>query len=270
MLNVDSAVMLRQRQAEADPDVVLVLDRIGDSIITLDGAVPSAELDTRLQQPLLAGRLDVAPAGPLTALADACRRAFDIAVSAIALLILAPIWLLIIMLIPITSPGPALYSQQRVGRNGRSFQCWKFRSMRVDADEALAEHLAGNPEAARQWAENRKLDDDPRVTSVGRILRRFDLDELPQLINILRGDMSLVGPRPVTFDELPKFGPHSNTVLSVKPGVTGLWQVSGRNSMTYAERVQAEVLYVRSRSLRGDIRICLMTPMVLVKSNLGR
>ncbi len=214
--------------------------------------------------------IEVVDPVPTTRAVDGTRRAFDFMVALTGSVITMPVWLIIALMIRVLDPGPVLFGHQRIGRNGRPFTCYKFRSMRVDADKALAELLATDPEAARQWAVAHKLDNDPRVSPIGRWIRRFDLDELPQLLNVLRGEMSIVGPRPVVSDELPKFGRHLATVLSVKPGLTGKWQVSGRNSMSYDERVQAEADYVASRTLLSDLLICLRTPRVLVRSNNDR
>ena len=142
--------------------------------------------------------------------------------------------------------------------------------MRVDADLVLRDVLGADLELARQWREDQKLDRDPRITRLGRTLRRFDLDEIPQFLNVLRGDMSLVGPRPVVLEEAQRFGDTLPIVLSVRPGLTGAWQVSGRNTMTYGERVQQEVRYVETRSLLGDLAICFKTPLALLRKNGGR
>ncbi|MDH3294464.1 MAG: sugar transferase, partial [Acidimicrobiia bacterium] len=163
-----------------------------------------------------------------------------------------------------------LFGHERLGLNGRVFRCWKFRTMRTDADEALRKLLASDPVAAEEWARDHKLSDDPRVTRLGKFLRRFDLDEIPQLINVLNGDMSVVGPRPIVHDEADRFGDRLPVVLSVKPGLTGLWQVSGRNCMSYDDRVVTEAEYASTRTLAGDLRIIVKTPLVLTRSNFGR
>lgn len=155
--------------------------------------------------------------------------------------------------------GPGFFGHTRVGRDGRLFRCWKVRTMVTDAETALAEHLARNPSAAAQWQREFKLDDDPRITRLGAFLRSTSLDELPQIWNVLRGEMSLVGPRPITQDELANYRGYEWCYLSVKPGITGLWQVSGRNDVSYAERVQMDVEYLRSRSLMLDLSLILKT-----------
>ncbi len=160
--------------------------------------------------------------------------------------------------------GPVLFRQPRVGRDGRIFGCLKFRTMRVDAEAALASVLR-DPVLADEWARTQKLQDDPRVTRLGAVLRRLDLDELPQLWNVLRGDMSLVGPRPVVIAEAERYGADLAEVLSVRPGLTGAWQVSGRNAVAYPDRIQLDLDYVRNRSIRGDLRILLDTVSVVVR-----
>lgn len=199
--------------------------------------------------------------------AERGKRAFDIAVALGALAASAPLWLVVSVLAVIGRQGPVLYSHPRVGRHGELFNCLKFRTMYPDADKAISEILDANPAMAQQWAEEQKLSRDPRITPLGRVLRRFDLDEIPQFVNVLRGDMSVVGPRPVVPDETGRFGELLPIVLSVRPGLTGLWQVSGRNEMAYDDRVASEARYVRTRSLRQDLAICLRTPLTLVRGN---
>lgn len=201
---------------------------------------------------------------------DGFKRAFDIVVAGTALVLSMPVWIVVWAITMLTQDGPVLFSQQRIGRHGRMFRCWKFRTMRVDADAILADVLRSDLELARQWRDDQKLDRDPRVTGLGRFLRRFDLDEIPQFVNVLRGDMSIVGPRPVVLREAPKFGDTLPTVLSVRPGLTGAWQVTGRNTMTYDERVQQEVRYVETRTVLGDLAICFKTPIALLRKNGGR
>ena len=192
------------------------------------------------------------------------KRTLDVVASASALLFLAPL-LLIISALVMLDGGPAVFGHKRVGRDGRPFRCLKFRSMVTDAGEALAKLLREDPEAARLWAETRKLPRDPRITRIGRFLRATSLDELPQLVNVLRGEMSLVGPRPVVQDELDEhYGVAAASYLSVRPGITGLWQISGRSDTTYAERVALDCRYVREFTFWGDLRILFRTvPAVL-------
>ena len=157
------------------------------------------------------------------------------------------------------------FGHMRVGRDGRMFRCWKLRSMVPDAQERLAAYLESNPTAAWEWAVYRKLSNDPRITRLGDFLRRTSLDELPQLWNVLRGEMSFVGPRPVTPDELEMYGAQRTAYWAVRPGITGLWQVSGRNDVTYDERVRLDGEYLRQMSFAADLGIVLRTARVVVR-----
>jgi len=162
--------------------------------------------------------------------------------------------------------GPVVFAHKRVGRNGQPFYCLKFRSMAADAERRLAELLANDPNARAEWDADRKLRHDPRITPLGHFLRKSSLDELPQLWNVLRGEMSLVGPRPIVFDESLKYGRHFRHYCAVKPGITGLWQVSGRNDVSYHERVALDTLYARRKSFVLDGWILLATiPAVLCR-----
>ncbi len=194
------------------------------------------------------------------------KRAVDIAVSGVALLLASPIMLIIAAIVK-TDGGSAFYGHKRIGRNGKIFPCLKFRSMVMGGDVILKNHLAENPEAAAEWKASQKLLNDPRVTKLGKFLRASSLDELPQLINVLRGDMSLVGPRPIVNDEVPHYSKDIAYYYRVRPGVTGLWQVSGRSDVTYAQRVQMDSWYVRNWSLWHDIAIlCKTVPAVFKRS----
>jgi len=155
--------------------------------------------------------------------------------------------------------GPAFFSHTRVGRDGRAFKCWKIRSMVVGAEEKLKAHLENNPEAAAEWERDFKLTDDPRITRLGDIMRRTSLDELPQFFNVFRGDMSVVGPRPITEIELMRYGTHQRAYLDARPGVTGVWQVSGRNDVSYESRVEMDASYMEKMSLGLDISIIFKT-----------
>lgn len=157
------------------------------------------------------------------------------------------------------------FGHRRIGRDGKVFKCWKIRTMVTDAELRLREHLAQNPEAAAQWARDHKLDNDPRITRIGNFLRKTSLDELPQVWNILRGEMSFVGPRPIVRMELHKYGIHRPAYTSVRPGATGLWQVSGRNNISYDERVQLDVNYVQGMTFRQDLKLIAKTVMVVVR-----
>jgi Undecaprenyl-phosphate galactose phosphotransferase WbaP len=177
-----------------------------------------------------------------------------------------PLILLIAMLIKLESRGPVLYSQLRIGRDEDHFKVWKFRSMVVNADEVLAGYLNERPDLREEWANRRKLKKDPRMTRVGRFLRRTSLDELPQLWNVINGDMSLVGPRPIVAEEIGAYNHDFGLYVQVLPGITGLWQVSGRNDTTYQDRVALDTYYVRNWSPWLDVYILART----VKVVLGR
>jgi len=197
----------------------------------------------------------------------AAKRALDILAAGIALLILLPVFVVLWGAVRIDG-GPAFFGHRRIGLDKKPFFCLKFRSMRPDAEAALQSLLAADPEAAREWSETRKLTRDPRVTLVGRFLRSTSLDEIPQLVNVLRGDMSLVGPRPVVQEELDRYyGPYAAAYASVRPGITGLWQVSGRSSTSYETRVELDASYVAKLSFANDTRILLRTiPEVLKRT----
>lgn len=186
-------------------------------------------------------------------------RALDIALALVALIFLAPLLLTIGLIIRATDGQRALFSQQRMGRGGRTFECLKFRSMVTDADARLAALLDSDPLARAEWEIDHKLRNDPRITGFGRFLRKSSLDELPQLINVLRGDMSLVGPRPIVAGEVIRYKSYYRHYCSVRPGITGLWQVSGRNNVSYRRRVACDVLYARRRSVGVNVRIMAAT-----------
>jgi Undecaprenyl-phosphate galactose phosphotransferase WbaP len=183
------------------------------------------------------------------------KRVFDLSLVTIAGFVLLPLLALLAIVVRLTSRGPAIYSQLRIGRGRRPFRAYKFRTMQWNADELLPEYLECFPEKKLEWRANRKLRDDPRLTPIGRLLRRTSLDELPQLWNVLRGDMGLVGPRPIAEDELARYGQSMELYSSVLPGITGLWQVSGRNDTTYEERVRLDEYYVRNWSIWLDLWI---------------
>lgn len=190
---------------------------------------------------------------------DGVKRAFDVSAVVISAPLWAPLMLALAGLIRVSSKGAAFYGHERVGRSGRTIKCLKLRTMVKDADRRLAELLASDPELAAEFARTFKLKDDPRVTRVGRFLRKTSLDELPQLINVLKGEMSLVGPRPITEDEIRRYGQYMPIVLSARPGMTGLWQVSGRNDVSYATRVALDVQYAFGQTLTSDLVIIART-----------
>lgn len=195
-------------------------------------------------------------------------RVFDTSIATVALVVFAPLMLPIYAAIRLTSRGPAVFSQRRVGRSGQSFRCYKFRTMDENAQVRLG-RLLNDPDLASEWASRQKLSADPRVTHVGRLLRRTNLDELPQLINVLRGEMSLVGPRPVLDDEAERYGRDLAKVLSVKPGMTGLWQVSGRNDLPYEQRIALDLEYVETRSAWLNLQLMLRTLLALLGGSRG-
>jgi exopolysaccharide production protein ExoY len=215
---------------------------------------------------------DQAP-GAATGTAERCslnvygpaKRMTDMGLTLVLLFALAPL-LIVLWVVCRLDGGPGVYGHVRVGRHGQPFRCLKFRTMVVDADAVLARHLAACPEARTEWAATRKLTDDPRITTVGRLLRATSFDELPQLFNVLQGEMSLVGPRPVVQAELTDFFGRSGTAayLSVRPGLTGLWQVSGRSDVDYPRRVALDMTYVRNASFLLDVQILLRTVMVVL------
>jgi exopolysaccharide production protein ExoY len=198
------------------------------------------------------------PLGGLT------KRALDIVVSSVALVLLAPLLLLVAFLIRLTMGAPVIFSHRRIGYGGRSFSCLKFRTMVNDADATLQDYLINNGAAREEWRIDHKLRSDPRVTRLGSILRRSSIDELPQLFNVLMGQMSCVGPRPIVAEEIPRYGRAWSDYIKACPGMTGLWQVSGRNRVSYRTRVALDRSYVRRWSARRDVWILLRTiPAVL-------
>lgn len=187
------------------------------------------------------------------------RRALDVVIAATAIFITLPLLILICILVKTQDGGPILFSQERIGKGGSRFRCYKFRSMRPAAEAYLVKLLASQPHLREEWAFHRKLKVDPRTTPIGDFLRRSSLDELPQLFNILKGDMSLVGPRPIVEAEAENYGRWFRFYLAVRPGLTGLWQVSGRNDVSYRRRVAMDRLYVRTNSLKSYVGILLAT-----------
>ncbi len=194
------------------------------------------------------------------------KRVFDLMVTIPAMLFLSPLFVGVALAIRLTDGGNVIYKHKRIGYGGKEFYCLKFRSMVLDAEARLNELLASDPEARAEWARDQKLRHDPRITPIGRFLRKTSLDELPQLWNIVRGEMSVVGPRPIVRSEVERYGDFFNHYTSVLPGVTGLWQVSGRNNTTYKERVELDAQYAVTWSLRKDILILLKTIPAVIKS----
>ena len=198
------------------------------------------------------------------ALFPIAKRALDIIGAGVGLLLLAPFFLIVALMLR-ADGGPAFFAHQRVGRGGKLFGCLKFRSMVIDSQARLETLLANDPAARAEWEATRKLKNDPRITPIGRFLRSTSLDELPQLINVLRGEMSLVGPRPVQEAEIDRYyGASAAHYMAVRPGITGLWQVSGRSETSYESRVALDVAYVSRPSLLADISILLRTPVAVL------
>jgi Undecaprenyl-phosphate galactose phosphotransferase WbaP len=195
------------------------------------------------------------------------KRAFDAVVSFLFILGALPLGALIALAIRLETRGPVFFRHTRIGRNNRKFVLWKFRSMVSNADALLDEYLRQHPELLDEWNRTHKLKQDPRVTRVGRWLRRSSLDELPQLWNVLRGDMSMVGPRPVVEEELTKYGPAASLYLRVPPGLTGLWQISGRNDTSYRQRVELDTRYIHTWSIGLDLLVLWKTVRVVLRGH---
>lgn len=195
---------------------------------------------------------------------DGVKRTADFLGAALLILFFLPFFLLIALILWFSDSGPIFFSHERIGRGGVTFGCLKFRTMYRDADLILAEKLRNDPDARREWEENQKLRNDPRVHPVGKFLRRSSLDELPQLFNVLAGSMSLVGPRPIVGKEVAHYGNRIGCYLSLRPGITGLWQVSGRNDTTYSERVSLDERYFHEQSFLLDARILVRTLWVVL------
>lgn len=194
------------------------------------------------------------------------KRIFDIIATICGGILILPIFVMIVLLIYLDSPGPIVFGHKRIGQGGKEFSCYKFRSMVPNAQEALEVYLKENPAAREEWERDFKLKDDPRVTRIGKFLRKTSLDELPQLWNVLIGNMSLVGPRPIVRDEIVKYGDYINDFYLVTPGITGVWQVSGRSDTTYEERVLMDSWYVHNWSVWIDIVYLLKTVLVVYKA----
>lgn len=193
---------------------------------------------------------------------DFAKRVCDLVLSVAAAVLLIPVFLIIAVIIKLTSKGPVFFVHKRVGKNGKEIGIIKFRSMVVNAEELIKKFT---PEQKREFEENFKLDDDPRVTKIGKFLRKTSLDELPQLINIIKGDLSIIGPRPVTKAEVEMYGRHKAALLSVKPGLTGFWAANGRSNTSYNRRMAMELYYVKYRSICLDIKILFKTVLSVFK-----
>ena len=229
---------------------------------------------TRMRALTMAAFLRVAQAPTITSdsaedspLGRIYKRGFDLAFASLALLASVLPFLIIAALLKVFSPGPLFFYHERVGFQGKRFKCIKFRTMMIDSEVRLLKHLNSDPIARAEYAEMQKLRDDPRIVpGIGHFLRKSSLDELPQLINVLFGDMSIVGPRPVTAEEVELYGAQKTTYLRTRPGITGLWQVSGRSSLAFVERVRIDATYVRNWSIAQDLNIILRTAGAILNS----
>jgi exopolysaccharide production protein ExoY len=191
------------------------------------------------------------------------KRIIDLSAASLMVVAMLPILLVVAAAIKLCDGGPVFFKHRRVGLGGRTFDCLKFRTMKIDAEARLADWLKENPAAAEEWNATRKLKNDPRLTPIGKSLRKSSIDELPQLFNVLRGEMSLVGPRPVVAEELLLYGRHVAHYYAVRPGLTGAWQISGRNDVSYAERVRLDTEYCMTWSATTDLLILFKTVPVL-------
>ena len=224
-------------------------------------APPAVELEARLGRTAFAAPHRSGAGEPLG-------RIFDVTLALALIAFLFPLMIACAIAVRCTGPGPLLFRHTRIGRDGREFQCLKFRTMNHSAELTLDALLDSSVTSREQWALLRKLSQDPRTTRVGRYLRRYSLDELPQLFNVVRGEMSIVGPRPIVEAEIERYGASFAHYCSVKPGLTGLWQVSGRHALPYEERVMLDARYATSKSLQGDLMILLRTvPVVIMGQN---
>ena len=190
------------------------------------------------------------------------KRSFDIISATIGLIVLLPLFLVLAILVKLDSKGPIFFSHKRIGKNGKIIGIYKFRSMVSNSEEVFRNFTK---EQKEEFEKNFKLDDDPRITKVGNFLRKTSLDELPQLLNIIKGDMSVVGPRPIVKAEVEKYGVYADKMFSIKPGLTGFWQANGRSDTTYEERVQMDMYYIDNRSFLLDIKIILKTVVSVIK-----
>jgi Undecaprenyl-phosphate galactose phosphotransferase WbaP len=248
--SVVPAQLMRQQQTFRS--VILIPDLGGVSslgVATQDlGGKLGLEIHQRLLDP---GRL-------------ALKRALDLILIVLALPLLLALFGLLALLVKLDSKGPVFFGQRRIGRGGRPFTAWKFRTMVCDADRVLDDCLGRNPDLREQWCHCHKLARDPRITRIGRYLRRMSLDELPQVWNVVRGQMSLVGPRPIIQQEVRRYADHFDLYTRVRPGITGLWQVSGRNDLSYPERIRLDVYYVQNWSLWLDLHLLASTVRAVI------
>lgn len=210
--------------------------------------------------------LSAAPATAIFATPSPLLRGLDLLVASTALVLLIPIFVGVSLVIWGSRSGPVLFRQKRIGWRGDQFTCLKFRTMLTDADTRLHELLTTCPISREEWEKDQKLRADPRVTKFGSFLRRSSIDELPQLFNVLAGEMSIVGPRPIVISEAARYGRYIRYYQSTKPGITGVWQISGRNDTSYRRRIACDILYVRSRSVQTNLKIMVGTVPVVLKA----
>jgi Undecaprenyl-phosphate galactose phosphotransferase WbaP len=241
-----------ERYASRFHHVLIIPDLSGISSLSVDARDLGGVLGVRVSHRLLHRTPQVV------------KRSLDLFAAVLGGVVLLPFFALMSAVIRLTTPGPAFFAHERIGRGGRRFVAWKFRTMVVDGDEVLRRHLQSNAGLMEEWIRDQKLKADPRVTAIGRLLRRTSLDELPQIWNVIRGDMSFVGPRPIVQSEIERYGLKYSLYQKVRPGLTGLWQVSGRNNTTYAERVRFDEYYVRNWSVWLDLHILGETVKVVL------
>jgi Undecaprenyl-phosphate galactose phosphotransferase WbaP len=249
----DRLLELMERYGHTFPHLLVIPDLFGLSSLWVEARDLTGVLGLEVRQQLLL------PGPRLT------KWVLEITIAILISLAILPLIALIALIIRLDSPGPVFYGHQRIGRRGKAFTAWKFRTMAPQSDQLLAQYLKENPEARLLWEQERKLKDDPRITRCGRWLRRSSLDELPQIWNVLRREMSLVGPRPIVADEVIRYADKFDLYTRVLPGITGLWQVSGRNNITYGERVSLDAYYVRNWSVWLDLYILIKTVWVVMR-----
>ena len=237
-------------------------DFISAEVASIDFAWPEV-IDPRVFQVLGARAANGHMSPRARTIYQLSKRALDAGVALVLLLMALPLFLLLAVLVKVTSKGPVFFAHRRLGHNGEEFDCLKFRTMIADAEERLKR----DPNLRQQFEEKFKLEDDPRITPLGKFLRRTSLDELPQLLHVLTGEMSLVGPRPIVQNELSKYSIYASKLLSVKPGLSGLWQVCGRSDTTYPQRVMMDMHYIDHRSFTLDLQLLLLTASAVVKKS---
>jgi Undecaprenyl-phosphate galactose phosphotransferase WbaP len=243
----DELASIIRRYARCFPHLLVIPDLLGTADLAVQPRNLGGVLGLEITQPLA------------QKLPQFMKRCVDVVLAAFSLIILSPLFLFLYIAVRLETSGPVFYPQDRIGREGSTFKIWKIRSMYCDGDQVLQRACRENPALAAEWQQYQKLREDPRVTQIGRRLRRLSLDELPQLWNVLRGDMSLVGPRPIVRAEVHRYEDRFASYALVRPGITGLWQVSGRNNTSYDERVAFDDYYVRNWSVWMDFYILART-----------